>query len=94
MGARFADDTGAVGLPGSAGRLTNSQAGDLADWLGYRATKFRSHGQRIFTDGKTFITQDVDSHLGGTWKMANSVEDLFRGNRTGTYDFALNRIAP
>lgn len=92
--ARMADDTGSIGLPAGSSRLTNSQAGDLADWLGYRATKFRSHGQRIFTNGKSFITQDVDSHVGGTWKMANSVDDLLRGNRIGTYDYELNWIAP
>ena len=30
---------------------------------------FNSLGQEVFTNGKHFITRDVDSHIGGVWKM-------------------------
>jgi filamentous hemagglutinin len=48
---------------------------------------FDSHGEDVFTDGKTFITRDVDGHCGGVWKMFNR-----RGTRMGAYDANLNRI--
>jgi hypothetical protein len=32
----------------------------MAGRLGYRPTNYRSSGQRVFTNGKTFITQDLD----------------------------------
>lgn len=50
---------------------------------------FNSHGQDVFTDGRRFITRDVDSHSGGVWKMFDSA-----GRRLGTYDANLNRIGP
>ncbi|WP_177228867.1 MULTISPECIES: toxin C-terminal domain-containing protein [Amycolatopsis] len=34
------------------------------------------HGQRVFTDGKQYIVQYVDSHIGGTWKIAGSASGL------------------
>jgi Novel toxin 21 len=48
---------------------------------------FNPHGQKVFTNGKNYITPDVDQHNGGVWKMFDQ-----RGNRTGTYDADLNRI--
>jgi filamentous hemagglutinin len=48
---------------------------------------FNPHGQKVYTDGKNFITPDVDKHNGGEWKKFDK-----RGNRTGTYDADLNRI--
>lgn len=48
---------------------------------------FNTHGQPGFTDGRNFITPDVDQHNGGVWKMFDR-----RGNRLGTYDADLNRI--
>lgn len=43
--------------------------------------------------GKTYITPDLDSHSGGVWKAAGSVEDLGgKSTRWGTYDADLNRI--
>jgi hypothetical protein len=75
--------------------LTNTQAKDMANRLGYRSTKFVSSGQRVFTNGKTFITQDIDSHSGGLWKMASSVANLAsKSTRMGTYDYDLNYIGP
>jgi hypothetical protein len=72
----------------AAARLTNSQAGDLATYLGFSKVKdapFKSHGQSVFSNGKVFITQDATMHLGpnATWKM-------FSGSaRLGTYDALL-----
>ena len=75
--------------------LTNKQAEDMANRLGYRSTSYRSSGQRVFTNGKTFITQDVDSHAGGLWKMARTTEGLAsKSTRMGTYDYDLNYIGP
>jgi RHS repeat-associated protein len=48
---------------------------------------FNPHGQKVFTNGKNYITPDVDQHKGGVWKMFDQ-----RGNRTGTYDADLNRV--
>ncbi|HEV7596484.1 MAG TPA: RHS repeat-associated core domain-containing protein [Gemmatimonadaceae bacterium] len=77
-----------------AAKLSNKQAADLAMHLGFggrvKDAPFDSHGQAVFTNGKRFITQDVDMHLGpkATWKMFNS-----NGQRVGTYDALLkNRL--
>ena len=86
---------GSLGAAGDAeklaARLTNAQAGDLAAHLGFgirvRGAPFDSHGQAVFSNGRTFITQDVDMHLGAgaTWKMFTR-----RGERLGTFDAMLN----
>ena len=46
--------------------------------LGYRPTNYRSHGQPVYYNPETgtYITPDVDSHSGGVWKAADSVENL------------------
>ena len=66
-------------------------AADRAGDLGYdRVVKdppFNSHGQPVFTNGRDFITPDVDQHNGGEWKKFDR-----RGRRTGTYDSNLDRI--
>jgi hypothetical protein len=78
---------------GSGGKLTNSQMRDLADRVGYRSTPYRSNGQAVFTNGKNFITQDIDSHGGGVFKMASTVARLgSKATRMGTYDVNLFRI--
>lgn len=76
----------------SCGPLTNSQAGDMAGRLGYRPTNYFSKGQRVFTNGKSYITQDIDSHSGSLWKTARKPDGF--GNRMGTYDYDLNYIGP
>lgn len=79
--------------PEKRGRLTNSQARDLAEYLGFRVITERSHGQIVFTDGKWFITQDIDSHNHGTWKIARSKKDLAtKDTREATTDALLNII--
>jgi RHS repeat-associated protein len=92
---RLADEGGSVrvGPPGGTA-LTTPQITDMANRLGFRKTNYRSHGQVVFTDGRRFITQDVDEHKAGSlWKMADSVRALgSRKLRSGTYDYDLNRI--
>lgn len=79
----------------SCGLLTNAQASQMAQRVGYRATNQFVRGQRVFTNGKSFIVQDIDSHSGGLWKMANSVRDLgSKTTRTGTYNYNLDYVGP
>ena len=74
-------------------QITNKQALEVAQQLGFKKTNFYSHGKSIFQKGNQFITIDGDSHNGGFWKMANSVENLSsKKTRLGTYDKNLNRI--
>jgi hypothetical protein len=71
----------------------SEQLAQAAEASGYTRTNYRSHGQPVFTNGKTFITPDVDSHIGGAFKMADSVANLAsKRTRMGTYDINLNRI--
>jgi hypothetical protein len=73
--------------------LTHDQTDDLAKYLGYRATKGKIKGQTIYTNGKSFISQDVDTHNGGTWKTAKKEKDLgSKSTRGGTTDPLLNVI--
>jgi hypothetical protein len=74
-------------------RMTTPQATELADYLGFTRVKGVSHGQAIYTDGKVFISPDVDGHSLGAWKMASSVDGFGPSQRLGTYDFLLNWIA-
>jgi hypothetical protein len=74
--------------------VPSSQAADLAGHLGYanrvKDAPFNSHGQAVFTNGKHFITQDIDMHRGAaaTWKVFDR-----SGNRLGTFDALLaNRL--
>jgi hypothetical protein len=67
---------------------------DRAATLGYatrisaQKAPFDSHGQEVFTNGKTYITPDVDGHnVTNGWKMFNR-----RGARIGTYDSELNYV--
>ncbi|WP_408059356.1 toxin C-terminal domain-containing protein [Streptomyces mirabilis] len=47
-----------------------------------------AHGQEVFSDGKNYITPDIDGHnVTGGWKMFNR-----RGVRIGTYDGDLNYL--
>jgi hypothetical protein len=67
---------------------------DRAAALGYttripaQKAPFDSHGQEAFTNGKSYITPDVDGHnVTNGWKMFSS-----RGARIGTYDSELNYV--
>ena len=73
--------------------MTSKQATQAASNLGFQKTNYTSHGQPIFKNGNRFITPDVDSHIGGVWKMADSVQNLgSKRTRMGTFDADLNRI--
>ena len=40
-----------------------------------------------------YITADIDGHIGGVWKAANSVKGLgSRSTRLGTFDAFMNWI--
>ena len=73
---------------------TTKEAKAAAGALGFKRIKETVHdGQAVFTDGKRYITRDLDGHNGGAWKMANSVEKLgSKETRRGTYDVNLKRI--
>jgi Novel toxin 21 len=67
---------------------------DRAAALGYttripaQKAPFDSHGQEVFTNGKSYITPDVDRHnVTNGWKMFSR-----RGARIGTYDSELNYV--
>jgi len=70
-----------------------SEVRAAAERLGYnRVVKdppFKSHGQKVFTNGKDYLTKDIDIHSGGIWKKFNRA-----GQRIGTYDADLNWIKP
>ena len=75
----------------------NKEADKAAKDLGYEKTNERSSGQRVYKNKKgkrpKYISRDVDSHNGGTWKGADKVKDLeSKTRRTGTYDGNLNRV--
>ncbi|MGC4070550.1 MAG: toxin C-terminal domain-containing protein [Polyangiaceae bacterium] len=72
---------------------TDKEAEAAASKLGFKKIKEKSHGQAVFSDGKRFISRDVDGHNGGAWKMAKSARALgSKSTRSGTYDANLNRI--
>lgn len=65
------DETGIVGR---GSRLTNAQATDMANWIGFRpAGGSPIQGQRVFTNGRRYIVQDITSNKPeGLWKMAKT----------------------
>ena len=72
------------------------QAKEIAKSLGYSKVQgVFSHGQAIFRNNdaiKTlrFISVDVDSHNGGFWKAASSIDNLrHKSTRSGTYTWDL-----
>lgn len=78
-------------------RSVPSVAKAAAEDLGYVATNYTSHGQKVFKlnkgKGPKYISIDKDGHNGGVWKGASSVKNLGSKNtRSGTYDAELNRI--
>lgn len=97
VGGRGGRGGGARGIPksGSRGsaRLTNAQAKQLADYLGFKPTGLYSEGQAVFRKGNRYISHDFTNHAGGVWKMAKSPKALkSKSTRMGTYDENLKRI--
>jgi hypothetical protein len=66
----------------------NKAAQELGFDKQVKGADFDSHGQKVFTDGKRFISKDWDGHSGGIWKMYDKSGKV----REGTYDRYLNRI--
>ena len=74
-------------------KYNNKEITELAEQLGYKKTNVKVKNQIVFKKGRKYIVQDIDSHNGGVWKMANSVKKLkSKKERLGTYDKDLNRI--
>ncbi|VTR97010.1 polymorphic toxin-type HINT domain-containing protein [Tuwongella immobilis] len=74
----------------NAGRMTAPQAREAAAMNGWQEVAnpgFNSHGQPVFTNGRSFFTPDADGHIGGVWKQFNQ-----QGQRVGTLDANLNRL--
>ena len=73
---------------------TETEAAQAAQARGWRRTSETSHGSAIYRDPATglYYSRDGTSHIGGAWKVGNSVSDLQRGQRTATLDRNLNRI--
>ena len=73
------------------GRGDEAKRASLKVPEGYR--KVRVRGRRhspIYTNGKDYISPDLDNHNGGSWKRAKSIKDLERREtRMGTYDESL-----
>ncbi|WP_275955698.1 toxin C-terminal domain-containing protein [Sodalis sp. dw_96] len=74
--------------------LKGAEAREAAGKLGYnrrippQKAPFDSHGQPVFSNGKNYITPDVDSHnVTNGWKMFDH-----KGERSGTFDQSLNKI--
>lgn len=61
---------------------------------GFSKVKLSSHGQKVYSDGKRWITPDTDGHIGGIWKLYDKVSNVGRGKsfRVGTFDEHLNKI--
>jgi filamentous hemagglutinin len=60
--------------------------------MGFRKVSERVRGQTVFTDGKKFITRNVDGHQGGAWKVADSIRALAKKEtRSGTFSPDLSK---
>ena len=76
---------GAMYMQGGPGG--GAPAPPTASELGYtkrippQKALFNSHGQSVYSNGKNYITKDIDAHRGGVWKMFDR-----GGNRIGTYN--------
>lgn len=80
---------------------TTKEATQAAKKLGYEKTNYiTKSGQPVYkatssaSKGRlmVYITPDVDSHKGGAWKVAKTVEDLnSKTTRLGTYNADLSK---
>lgn len=54
---------------------TTKEAKVAAEALGYQKISETVHGgPAVFRKGKSYITRDLDGHIGGAWKMVSSVK--------------------
>ncbi|MCB1637198.1 MAG: toxin C-terminal domain-containing protein, partial [Xanthomonadales bacterium] len=59
--------------------------------LDVRNSMFGTRRSRRHSSAASLIARDADSHTGGAWKVARSVEDLAsKKTRTGTYNADLS----
>lgn len=80
-------------VSGKTLRLINKETDMLAEYLGFTKTKLKIKDKPVYKNGKLYIVQDLDLHIGGIWKMATKPEYLAsKDTRSGTYDALLNRI--
>ena len=71
---------------------TTKEATQAAEALGYKRTNETINGQAVYTDGKSFISRDVDGHNGGAWKVADSIKQLgAKDTRIGTFNADLTK---
>jgi len=71
---------------------TTKEATQAAQALGFRRINETVNGQAIYTDGKLYLSRDVDGHNGGAWKVANSAKDLgSKDTRVGTFNSDLTK---
>ncbi|WP_216896913.1 toxin C-terminal domain-containing protein [Nocardia alni] len=89
--AKYAKEWEEKGPPNGA---TKQQYADQAKRLGYNQrisppkAPFKSHGQPVYTNGKDYLTPDVDSHnVTNGWKLIDR-----RGQRQGTYTWNMQRV--
>jgi filamentous hemagglutinin len=72
---------------------TTKEATAAAEALGFKRISETVNDQAIYSNGKSYITRDIDGHNGGAWKMADSVNNLgSRNTRDGTFSADLTRI--
>ncbi|MFM0079931.1 toxin C-terminal domain-containing protein [Paraburkholderia sediminicola] len=72
---------------------TTKEATAAAEALGFKRISEVVNGQAVYSNGKSYITRDIDGHNGGAWKMADSVKNLMsKDTRQGTFSADLTRI--
>ena len=71
---------------------TTKEATQAAQALGSKRINETMNGQAIYTNGKFYISRDVDGHNGGAWKMADSIKNFGSKNtRLGTFNADLTK---
>jgi len=69
---------------------TGKEAALVAEELGFVKIPEMIKGQAVFRNGNRYISRDIDGHINGAWKMADSVKNLgAKSTRLGTYDATL-----
>ncbi|MCZ6171549.1 toxin C-terminal domain-containing protein, partial [Campylobacter ureolyticus] len=73
---------------------TEKEAKEAAEKLGYKDTGILTKRKtKIYKNGNSYITRDLDGHNGGVWKEASKAKNLeSKKTRNGTFDKDMNRI--
>ncbi|WP_179086320.1 toxin C-terminal domain-containing protein [Paenibacillus odorifer] len=56
-------------VSGKTLRLINKETDMLAEYLGFTKTKVKIKGKLVYKNGKLYIAQDLDLHIGGICKL-------------------------